>query len=228
MEPIVVYEEEEFAVINKPAGLIVHAAHNEPSVVSWLVRRYPECGTVGDDSAERPGIVHRLDKETSGVMLVCRTQAAFEHFKKAFQEKKVRKTYLAVVYGAPKERAGIIDKPIGISANGSLRRTTFVSRAKKIQSAVTRYAVLKTIEKNGITLSLVRAEPVTGRTHQIRVHLAALGCPIAGDKMYGPKKQAIALPRHALHADTIECITRAGAPIAVAADMPRDMAALLE
>lgn len=219
-KPIVIYEEKDFLVINKPAGLIVHGAH--PSVVDWLLKNYPEVKAVGDNLINRPGIVHRLDKDTSGVMIIPRAQAAFLYFKKAFQAHEVKKTYLALVYGEPREHEGVINKPIGLVPD-SVRRTVFVKRAKMVKEAVTNYTVMKTFEIGSVKVSLVRAEPLTGRTHQIRVHLASIGCPIVGDALYGPKKPAIALPRQFLHADSIEFTTPSGKRLTISADMPEEL-----
>ncbi len=230
MEPAVLYEEKDFLVINKPAGLIVHGA--SPSVVDWLLEKYPEVATVGDPSVnsgqviDRPGIVHRLDKDTSGVMIIPRTQEAFLYFKNQFQEHAIKKTYFALVYGAPREREGIIDKPIGLVPD-SVRRTVFVKRAKMVKEAITKYAVIKTFEIAGVGVSLVRVEPLTGRTHQIRVHLASIGCPIVGDMLYGPKKPLLHVARQFLHADTIEFVSPQGKRLAISADMPEELQKML-
>ena len=243
MEPQVIYEEPDFLVLNKPAGLIVHGEH--PSVVDWLLAHYPEVKTVGDDVEERPGIVHRLDRDTSGVMIVPRTQEAFLFFKHLFQSKGIRKTYLALVYGAPKEPKGLIDKPIGL-IHGSVKRTVFVknlepqrnpapkigtrfsgARTKMVKEASTRYEVVRSFEISGVPVSLIKAEPLTGRTHQIRVHMASIGCPIVGDVLYGKKPQAIPLGRQFLHADSIEFPTLRGNRLTISADMPEDLAELI-
>jgi len=217
-EPEVIFENADFVVIDKPAGLVVHgarvserrradAAHAgkargaEPTLVDWLVKRYPKIKTVGDDPALRPGIVHRLDKATSGVMIVAKTQASFEELKKLFQEHRMRKTYYALVHGVPKNLRGTIDAPIGIK-NGSLKRS--IHSSKMAKSAVTEYSVVKVIGKNdkdGVAqYALLKVNPLTGRTHQIRVHLASIGHPIVGDALYGKKTDAAAAPRLMLHA----------------------------
>lgn len=229
-DPEVVYEDRDIIVINKPPGLQVHAAkvsaasravrargiapHGPPpaTLVDWLIKRYPEIKGVGDDPALRPGIVHRLDKETSGVMLVARNQKSFEYLKSLFQKHEITKTYLAMVAGVPKERQGTIDAPIGIR-NGTMKRS--IRSTKMAKPAVTEYKVLKTftrpaadgaspIDGAPAAFSLLEIYPKTGRTHQIRVHLASIGHPVLGDRLYGPKKQPAWADRLMLHALSIE------------------------
>lgn len=209
-EPKIIFENNDFLVVDKPAGLLVHAARvsasrrvdvaraGEPTLVSWLITRYPEIKGIGDDPSLRPGIVHRLDKATSGVMIVARTQASFEYLKKLFQEHRIRKTYYALVSGVLQDKKGVIDAPIGMKS-GSLKRS--VHSRKMAKSAVTEYSVIKTVRKNKEELySLLKVIPKTGRTHQIRVHLASIGHPIAGDMLYGKRKDADPAPRLMLHA----------------------------
>ena len=214
--PEIIFENSDFIVVNKPAGLVVHAARvnehrradaaragktrgAEPTLVDWLVKRYPKIKTVGDDPTLRPGIVHRLDKATSGVMIVAKTQASFEQLKKLFQEHRMKKTYYALVRGVPKSLHGTIDAPIGIK-NGSLKRS--IHSSKMAKPAVTEYVVVKNLGD----CALLKVNPLTGRTHQIRVHLASIGHPIVGDILYGKKSShganaaTIAPPRLMLHA----------------------------
>jgi 23S rRNA pseudouridine1911/1915/1917 synthase len=228
--PAVVYKEPAFIVINKPAGLIVHGVSGkaaEPSVVSWLLVHYPEVAGVGDDPEHRPGIVHRLDRDTSGVMIIPRTQESFLFFKKLFQAKEIQKTYITLVYGRPAEPKGTIDKPIGLNS-GTVKRTVHTKRAKMVKDAVTDYEVVRSFAIGGASVSLVRVQPKTGRTHQIRVHLASLNCPIVGDTLYGPKKQLIAISRQFLHAEAIEFPTPRGNRLLIRADIPEDLAMLLK
>ncbi len=221
-EPRVIFENAEFLVVAKPAGLLVHrvrvgargrsrrideARRQEPTLADWVVARYPEIAHVGDDPEFRPGIVHRLDKETSGVMVVARTQDAFAWLKRAFASRAMTKTYLAFVHGIPSPREGIIDRPIGIK-NGSLKRSVHATAAAK--EAVTEYKV-KDSFSNGrdASYALVEVRPRTGRTHQIRVHLASIGNPIVGDMLYAPKSVRREVHRDGktrlmLHAVTLE------------------------
>jgi len=219
----VIYENENFVAVNKPAGLIVHRVKSEsvePTLVDWIIKRYPEVKNVGDDLENRPGIVHRLDKETSGILLVPKNQAYFEYLKKLFQSGEVKKTYIALVWGKVVPETGVIDKPIGLKS-GTIKRTVFVRNAKMVKSAVTEYKVKEYLSK----YSLLEVYPKTGRTHQIRVHLASLGYPVVGDKLYGKKKSN--LDRLFLHAYSLEFAPRLGEKLRLTADLPSDLTSYL-
>ena len=162
----IIYEDEAIAVVDKPSGVIVHPApgHETGALTDALVRRFPGMARVG--SAERPGVVHRLDIETSGVMVFAKTQGAYLDLRRQFESHRtVGKTYLAVVHGSPRPKSGTIDEPVG----------------RERQSAVTHWETLG--RHDGI--SLVEFKIDTGRMHQIRIHAASLGCPIVGDRLYG-------------------------------------------
>jgi 23S rRNA pseudouridine1911/1915/1917 synthase len=243
LEPTIIFENDDFLVVNKPAGLVVHAARvsarrredearaPEPTLVDWLIKKHPEIKTVGDDPVLRPGIVHRLDKATSGVMIVAKTQASFERLKKLFQEHRMKKTYYALVHGVPKNKKGTIDAPIGIK-NGSLKRS--VHSSKMAKPAVTEYSVVKTIARSGggdsagdkEQYSLLKVSPLTGRTHQIRVHLASIGHPIVGDALYGKKlprgADAAPAPRLMLHAAALIFSDDAGNSFEFGVPLPSD------
>ncbi len=245
-EPTVVHEDRDLIVINKPSGLQVHAAKisgkrrdasraQEPTLTDWLLARYPELAHVGDDPVLRPGIVHRLDKETSGIMLVPRNQEYFAYLKERFQKHEVRKTYLAVVHGAPKQKSGVINAPIGIR-NGTLKRS--VRSEKMAKPAVTEWRVVKTFPAptgGAGGSALLEVMPQTGRTHQIRVHLASIGLPVAGDRLYGLGMKGIRkkagevnaaqkepVQRLMLHAAAIEFVTPAGRRVRFEADPPEE------
>ncbi len=195
----IIYSDADVVVVNKPAGLLVHPVfHKDSKTGEWvrhanidgaheetltdiLTGMYPEMKLVGDSPETRPGIVHRLDRETSGVMIVARTQAAFLFLKALFQTHDLVKTYRAIARGVFSSHSGIIDKPISI-INGTVKRTVHAGRMQR--AALTHYQVLTQYDE----WALVQAQPVTGRTHQIRLHLASIGHPIAGDVLYGNKK----------------------------------------
>jgi len=193
----VLHEEEEFLVVYKPAGLLVHTPHHlsvEVTLVDWLLKHYREINDVG--YVDRPGIVHRLDKDTSGILVVPRTCRAHAIFTDMFRERRIHKLYYAVVSGHPAER-GLIDLPIGRDPHYRSRMKAFKpteQSAGKLRDAVTHYKVAQYFRE----YSLVQVRLVTGRTHQIRVHFAAHGHPLIGDLLYG--RQSRRLPRHALHA----------------------------
>ncbi len=250
-----IYEDEDIIAVNKPAGLLVHPLKNskfqipnsqkEPTLVDWLLARYPEIKMVGDPVKSRserdhgagpvklpdgshgasdplrPGIVHRLDRDTSGVMVVARTQEAFNHLKSLFAGRKIRKTYLAWVFGKLKEREGVITRPIGI-VSGSTRRST--RSGKMAKDAVTRYKVEKEIMKNGEPFSLLKVSPETGRTHQIRVHCASIGHPIVGDALYTRRKSPAGHERLMLHAFLIELPLLSGSMMRFEAEPPGEFA----
>lgn len=227
--PQVIYKNHNFLIINKPAGLLVHTSERngdeEKSLVDWLMANYPETSTVGDDPVNRPGIVHRLDKDTSGIMLIVLNQKSFEYFKKLFQEHQVKKTYLALVCGAVKDEKGVIDKPIGIKS-GTTKRTVHSSKMQK--QAVTEYKIVKRLTIDNRDYTLLQVEPKTGRTHQIRVHLAFIGYPIAGDKLYGgAKAQLKNLTRQFLHAQAIEFTAPSGERMKFESELPEELKSLI-
>ncbi len=166
MKVDVIYSDKDIVVVDKPAGVVVHRApgHDEESLADALVRRYPDMAGVG--SAERPGVVHRLDIGTSGVMVFARNRRAYLALRRQFESHEtVEKTYLAVVHGGPKQKKGTIDTPVG----------------RDRRSAVSHWEVLG--RHDGVSLVEFRID--TGRMHQIRIHAAELGCPIVGDTAYG-------------------------------------------
>ena len=205
-EPEIIYENDDFIALAKPAGLMVHGVkvrsgrkidenrRGEPTLVDWLIAHRPEVKSVGDDPATRPGIVHRLDKETSGIMIVVKNQTTFEYLKSLFAKHEVEKKYLALVSGIVKDEYGVIDAPIGIR-NGTLKRS--IHSKKMAKPATTAYRVLRVFSGSHEKRTLLEVAPRTGRTHQIRVHLASIGHPIVGDRLYGAKRQSGRLMLHA-------------------------------
>jgi len=222
----VIYESPDYIVVNKPAGLLMHkvrvkggGTREEPTLADWASERYPEIKGVGDDPETRPGIVHRIDKETSGVVVIARTQEYFDYLKNMFDKKNMSKKYTALVYGEVESDKGTIEKPIGIKS-GTVKRT--VHGGKMVKEAITDYEVLKRYD--GYTL--VEVWPRTGRTHQIRVHLASIGHPIVGDKLYGGKKEKKSLlsaDRQFLHAGTLEFEASPGSLVSFTAPLPDDL-----
>jgi 23S rRNA pseudouridine1911/1915/1917 synthase len=208
----ILYENSDVLVINKPAGLLVHgvygkegAKHAEKTLVDWLLQNYPGIAGVGDalpnGTIERAGIVHRLDRETSGVMVIAKNQEAFKFLKDQFQKRNVKKIYTALVWGRVKNQKGVIDKPISIK-DGSVKRTVY--KGKMAREASTEYEVAERFSLKGQEMTLLKVTPKTGRTHQIRVHLNSIGHPVLGDKLYGKKPQLESLKRHFLHAKFLE------------------------
>jgi len=216
----VVYENKDFLALNKPAGVLVHHTNSKSKegevLTDWLIRNYPEVKNVGDDPETRPGIVHRLDKDTSGILLIPRTQEYFYYLKNLFQNREVQKTYLALVRGVVKDDAGSVDKPIGLKS-GTVKRTVFTKNAKMIKEAVTHYKVIERLANH----TLLEVCPKTGRTHQIRVHLASIGHPVVGDKVYGGKDNS--LGRLFLHAYSVEFSPEPGKSLKLTADLPDDL-----
>ncbi|MEK6872111.1 MAG: RluA family pseudouridine synthase, partial [Nanoarchaeota archaeon] len=182
----IIYEDKDILVINKQAGLLVHPTANQRhhTLANALVARYPKIINVGE-SPLRPGIVHRLDKNTSGLMVIAKNQKAFLFLKNQFLGRTISKTYLALVEGIPAEKEGIIRFQIRPSRTNRLKKVALkvlnISGKKSIRTAETRYLVKEKISKS---FSLVEAMPKTGRTHQIRVHLSAIGHPVVGDSLY--------------------------------------------
>lgn len=225
----IIYEDKNFIAVNKPAGLLVHPLKAKSSklkaeftLVDWLLKNYPEVKGVGDDPENRPGIVHRLDKETSGVILVARNQKFFEYLKNLFQTHQIKKTYLALVYGRMESKAGIIEKPIGLKS-GTTKRTVHLRKAKMIKEAVTEYRVKKILKLKDRDFTLVELIPRTGRTHQLRIHLASIGHPVVGDSLYGPKTNPLGLTRQFLHAESVEFSLPNGSRIKIEADLPEEL-----
>ena len=188
----VLYEDEDLIVINKPAGLVVHpgAGHREHTLVNALLHHFPKLSGIG--GKERPGIVHRLDKETSGCLVVAKTDEAHHGLSEQFAARSVEKIYLALVVGRLRKSAGTIEGKIG---RHPVHRQQMSAASKRGRAAKTEYRVLSSSNE----LSLVECKLHSGRTHQVRVHLQHLGHPVLGDKIYG-KKHAAHFPRQMLHA----------------------------
>jgi 23S rRNA pseudouridine1911/1915/1917 synthase len=224
----VLYQDDALLVLNKPAGLVVHpgAGNSAGTIVNALLAHDPDIADVGD--AERPGIVHRLDKETSGVLVIARTPAALADLQLQFKQRAVQKTYLAVCIGDVQPERGVIDKAIARDPSHR-QRMALVTGGRP---AVTRFAVKERLRIENRPYSLLRTHPETGRTHQIRVHLAALGFPVVGDLLYGAKRDPLSVrvaPRHFLHASEIKLTPPGGVePRTFHAPLPDDFRQLLD
>jgi len=197
-EPVplqIVYEDADLVVINKPPGMVVHPAPGHPAgtLVNALLAHCPDLAGIG--GVERPGIVHRLDKDTSGLIVVAKNQSAHNNLTRQIKNRAIAKGYLALVYGQPDPPRGTINAPIARDPRHRQRMAVVPGG----REAITHYQVL---ERLG-SYSLLEVRPLTGRTHQIRVHLAFLGHPVVGDLVYGPKRQQTPGPgikRQFLHA----------------------------
>ncbi len=194
----IVFEDTELAVIDKPAGMVVHPAAGSPSgtLVNALLARYPELREMGTAEG-RQGIVHRLDKDTSGLMVIARNDLALHELMHQFQARTVDKTYLALLERVPRSLTGVVNAPIG--RDPKQRKRMAVLREGK--AALTEFKVLDTEFRDG--QALVEITIRTGRTHQIRVHMAFIGAPVVGDTIYGFRKQRLGLKRNFLHASRL-------------------------
>lgn len=256
--PEIIFEDSNFLVINKPAGLNVHSdgKHEEYTLADWLIEKYPDIKNVGEPMVTndmekgildiyfgpgepqiktvifRPGIVHRLDKDTTGVMVIAKNQETFLFFKQQFKNHEIEKTYLALVYGNFREDDGEINRPIGRSGK-DFRQKSSASNAKgTLREAITEYKILerfKTSDKSLGDLSLIEVRPKTGRMHQIRVHMKFISHPIVCDKLYAPGRPcAGSLTHQALHAQKISLKIPEGDTREFTADLPADFASTLE
>jgi 23S rRNA pseudouridine1911/1915/1917 synthase len=243
----IIYEDEDLSVINKPAGMMVHAGagatddeRNMGTLVNALLGHYQQLSSTG--GALRPGIVHRLDKQTSGLIIVARNDAAHLKLAEMFSRRQMRKTYLALVHGAVKQDNGTINAPISRDA---VRRTRMTTRRETgARTAVSHYTVEERLDTRFGKFTLVSVRIETGRTHQIRVHLSSIGHPVAGDTLYGapavitagvqrkksdPLPETISLDRNFLHAAQLEFPhPRTGQPLHLEAPLPAELLGFLE
>jgi len=207
----VLYEDDQVVVINKPAGIAVHGGPGDLSttVATWFVQRYPSEAAKFD--AERPGVVHRLDKDTSGVLIMAKTPSAQAALSAAFAERETDKQYVAICDGSPARDRAVVEADIGRHPGDRTR----MAISRRGRAARTEYSVLA----RGNDQALLLVHPFTGRTHQIRVHLAAVGIPVSSDRIYGKAGAT----RHLLHAWRLVVPHPAGGSLAVTAPLPTDM-----
>ncbi len=229
----ILYEDEHLFVINKPSGLMVHGdgRSKEKTLSEYILEVYPELETIGEPvemtlkgeviKVSRPGIVHRLDKETSGVLLIAKDQPTFLFIKKQFQEHKIKKTYHAIAWGTMKDSSGTITAPIGRSASDFRKWHAGRGIRGETRDAVTQFYVLRYFEEADTAFSYLEVHPKTGRTHQIRVHLAYRNHPIVGDSLYASKKPyMLGFDRLALHAYVLTFTKPDGEQLSVQAPLP--------
>jgi 23S rRNA pseudouridine1911/1915/1917 synthase len=232
----ILHEDEDTVVVSKPAGLMVHPDGRQagPFLTDWVEKKYPASKNVGEtinapdgSVIRRPGIVHRLDKETSGAIVIAKTDKGFASLKKQFQDRAISKKYLVFVWGEMKEDFGTINRPIGRSGSDFRRWSAERGARGEMRDAETYWTKLHTYTHGTgpekYSISLVSAEPKTGRTHQIRVHFASLQRPVVGDVLYGTHKpKGLGFERVALHSWLIQFRDLKGNLVRVVAPVPED------
>ncbi len=229
--PVVIAETSDALVLNKPAGLIVHSDGRtvEPSVAEWVAEKYPALASVGEpwvspqgESVRVCGVVHRLDRTTSGVLLVAKTPEMFSYLKGEFKARRVEKTYHALVYGNVEGESGRIVAEIARTGTVPKRWYAKPREENHTRAAITDWRVLKRLGAGDEQATYLELSPKTGRTHQLRVHLSSIGHPIVGDHLYAPDKPALfGFTRPALHAYSIT-LTLDGSREMFTAPLPHD------
>ena len=196
----IVFENDDLIVVNKPAGMVVHpsAGHASGTLVNAMLGYDPDIEGIGGE--ERPGVVHRLDKETSGLILLAKNERAHRWLQDQFRLRKVEKIYLALVDGKPPTPSGRVEAYIG--RDPSHRKRMAIVPESRGRESISEYKTVESFTNH----TLLEFHPLTGRTHQIRLHCAFLGCPIVGDEVYGRKKSSVAINRHFLHAYRLKII----------------------
>ena len=219
----IVFENEDLLVVNKPAGMVVHPSpgHDSGTLVHAALGHVPDLKGIGGE--ERPGIVHRLDKETSGLIVIAKNEQAHRWLQDQFRTRTVEKIYLALVDGKPPTPSGRVEAPIG--RNNTQRKLMAVVPLEKGREAVSEYRTLESFPAH----TFLEVHPLTGRTHQVRVHMAFLGCPVVGDTVYGKRHSTLELDRHFLHAYKLK-ITLPGEkqPRQFEVGLPRELQNALE
>jgi 23S rRNA pseudouridine1911/1915/1917 synthase len=219
----IVFENKDLVIVDKPSGMVVHPSpgHDRGTLVHAALGHIPELEGIGGE--ERPGIVHRLDKDTSGLIVVAKNEKAHHWLQDQFKSRKVEKTYLALVDGKPPTPAGRVEAPIG--RNTTHRKLMAVVPLDKGREAVSEYLTLESFPAH----TLLEIHPLTGRTHQIRLHMAFLGCPVTADKVYGKNKPTVELERHFLHASKLKIILPGETkPRIFEAVLPQELQAVLD
>ncbi len=240
-QPIIIYEDGDVLVVDKPEGWLVHSdgKSDTPTIVEWFLGRAPEARGVGEAAklrdgtpVNRSGVVHRLDRETSGVLILAKNQEAHKFLKAQFKDRNVRKEYRAFVYGRMHDRWGTINRPIGRSQKDSRLRSAMPGAKGQMRDAITDFERIASGEYKGEVFTYVKLIPKTGRTHQLRAHLRAIERPIVGDGLYADYKikdsNNLGLNRLALHAHQLELITPDGEERRFIAPVPREFDAAAE
>jgi 23S rRNA pseudouridine1911/1915/1917 synthase len=231
----ILYEDSHILVIDKPAGIAVHpdGRSKEETITDWVLEHYPKMKNIGEPIGEgenkilRPGVVHRLDKDTSGVLVLAKTKKTHEFLKAQFQNREVKKVYHTVVSGWVRDERGMVNKPIGRSPNDFRKRLAGRGARGELREAVTEYKVIKRFENNGNKFTYLEVRPKTGRTHQIRVHMKYLNHPVVGDELYNAGKPTPEGFRQlALHAKSIEFKNLKGAQIKIESPLPKEFVSL--
>lgn len=242
LEPTILYEDDDVLVIDKPEGWMVHEdgkPTDTPIVVEWFLRRVPAAASVGEPAyakdgtvLNRAGIVHRLDRETSGVLILAKTQEAHQFLKKQFKDRNVYKEYRAFVYGRIHDRWGTINRPIGRSTKDHRLRSAMKGAKGQLRDAVTDIERIGMGEYEGESFTYLKLVPKTGRTHQLRVHLRAIDRPIVNDMLYSSyivdKSNNLGLKRMALHAHQLELALPNGQTERFIAPLPLEFEAAAE
>ena len=221
MEPQIIFQDADVLVLDKPASLVVHGdgRTQEATLSDWILEHYPELEKVGEPFTTldgkvfpRPGIAHRLDRETSGLIIIAKTQKSFEYLKNEFKEHKIKKEYITLVYGHIPTDSGVIDTPIGKSKKDFRQREAGPLSGGIQREARTIWQVKERLEdKSGHKFTLLLIRPETGRTHQIRAHMKAIGYPIVCDSLYAHGRLCpVPLARHALHASKLSIVLPSG------------------
>lgn len=219
----IVFENDDILVINKPAGMVVHpaAGHSSGTLVHAVLGYDPDIEGIGGEG--RPGIVHRLDKQTSGLILLAKNDNALNWLQEQFRNRKVEKTYLALVDGRPPTASGRVEAAIG--RDPSHRKKMAILPEGRGREAISEYRTIELFPDH----TLLEFHPLTGRTHQIRLHCSFLGCPIAGDEIYGKKLPSIGIGRHFLHAKKLKItLPEENQPREFDAPLPDELAKILD
>ena len=217
----IIYEDKGLVVVDKPAGMVVHPApgHSNGTLVNALLYHCKDLAGIG--GVERPGIIHRLDKDTSGIVAVAKTDSAFKSIAAQFHDRKIKKVYLALVKGILRQMQGTIDSPIG--RHKTQRKKMAIDEEGR--DSQTKYELIKQYEG----FAYIRVHPTTGRTHQIRVHMASIGNPVLGDDLYGGKTvKGPEMKRQALHAHKLDLEHPAGSSLKLESPLPEDISKCIE